>query len=116
MSLIHILGALVCVLAISCGQILFKRIGLEIEAGNSIGSWKVVSTTFTAVLIYGSATLLWIYLLRFVPLNKAYLFMSLSFVLVPIAGKYFFAEEFSFGNMAGAILIITGILISSKFG
>jgi len=116
MNLAHTLGVLVCVFAISCGQVLFKRLGLEIEAGSSLGSWKVVTTAITAILIYGSATLLWVYLLRFVPLNKAYLFMSLSFVLVPIAGYYFFAEKFSYGNMAGAMLIIIGIIISSKFG
>ena len=79
-------------------------------------SVKVMGMAFLAFAIYGGATLLWVYLLRFVPLNKAYLFMALSFVFVPLAGYYFLAEKITFGVVIGAFLIISGIAVASKFG
>jgi undecaprenyl phosphate-alpha-L-ara4N flippase subunit ArnE len=51
-----------------------------------------------------------------VPLNKAYLFMALSFVFVPLAGHLFLAEKITVGAIIGAALIISGIFIASKFG
>lgn len=116
MSILHILWAITCVLAITVGQILFKLLGVEIQAGSSLFSFKVVGMAFMAFTIYGAATILWIYLLRYVPLNKAYLFMSLSFVFVPLAGHFFLSEEITLGTIAGAALILTGILVASWIG
>ena len=116
MSIVHSLWAIICVLAITLGQILFKRLGIEIQAGTSLFSFKVMGMALMAFSIYGGATLLWIYLLRFVPLNKAYLFMSLSFVFVPFAGHFFLNEEITFGVLVGTLLIVSGIFFSFKFG
>jgi drug/metabolite transporter (DMT)-like permease len=115
-TILHILWAISCVLAISAGQILFKRLGVEIQAGSGLFSSKVIVMALTAFSIYGVATILWIYLLRFVPLNKAYLFMSLSFVFVPLAGHFFLAEKVSLGAIVGAAIIVLGIFVASKFG
>lgn len=116
MTLLHIFWAIICVLAITAGQILFKRLGAEIQAGGNIFSFNVMWMALIAILLYVGATILWINLLRFVPLNKAYLFMSLSFVFVPLAGHLFLAEKFSFGAMMGTVLIVLGIFVASKFG
>jgi drug/metabolite transporter (DMT)-like permease len=116
MTILHTLWAIACVLAIATGQILFKFLGVEIQAGSSLFSAKVIIMALIAFSIYGGATILWIYLLRFVPLNKAYLFMSLSFVFVPLAGHFFLAEKITLGAIIGAIQIILGIFIASRFG
>lgn len=116
MTILQILWAIICVLAITAGQILFKRLGVEIQAGSSLFSFKVIGQAFVAFSIYGMATILWIYLLRFVPLNKAYLFMALSFVFVPLAGHFFLAEKITLGSIVGAALIIFGIFFASRFG
>lgn len=116
MTILQILWAITCVLAITAGQILFKRLGMEIQSGSSLFSFKVLGMAFMAFFIYGGATFLWIYLLRYVPLNKAYLFMALSFVFVPLAGHFFLSERITFGAIIGGSLIISGIFIASKFG
>lgn len=68
-----------------------------------------------ALFIYGIATLLWISLLRYVPLNKAYVFMALSFVLVPIASYYIFSEQITVGYWIGVALIVSGVIVAAKF-
>lgn len=67
----------------------------------------------TAFVIYTGATFLWIGLLKETPLAKAYSFMSLSFVLVPLASVYFFDEKVTLSFMVGAAFIIVGILITA---
>ena len=68
-----------------------------------------------AMFIYGVATLLWISLLRYVPLNKAYVFMALSFVLVPIASYFVFREHITVGYWIGVALIVSGVIVAAKF-
>ena len=116
MTILQFLWAITCVLAVTAGQLLFKRLGLEIQAGSSLFSFKVIVMASVAFSIYGAATILWIYLLRYVPLNKAYLVMALSFVFVPLAGHFFLAEKITLGVIVGAALIISGIFVASRFG
>lgn len=71
---------------------------------------------FFALAIYGIATLLWINLLRFVDLNKAYSFMALCFIIVPIASHYFFHEAITPGYVVGASLVVIGLVIATRFG
>jgi drug/metabolite transporter (DMT)-like permease len=110
------LWAITCALAITLGQIIFKLLGNELQAGTKLLSYKFIFMVFLALSIYGGATVLWIYLLRFVPLNKAYLFMSLSFIFVPLAGYFFLSEEITFGSIIGTALIISGIFVATKLG
>lgn len=106
--------ALVCVAMITSGQILFKKSGMEIQESNS---WFTLRNCFflgMAFAIYAAATLLWVSLLRSMPLSRAYVFMSLSFVIVPVAGYFVFGENLSLSYMVGAILIVIGILVASR--
>lgn len=113
LSPLHIIWAIACVLIIAIGQLLFKKVGMEIHSAGSWMSWRVLSIFGFAMFIYGLATLLWISLLRFVPLNKAYIFMALSFVVVPIASYFFFDETFSRGQYIGTALIVLGVVIAA---
>jgi drug/metabolite transporter (DMT)-like permease len=115
MSPLHIIWAIACVLIIACGQLLFKKAGMEIQAIGHWASWRVLTVVGAALFIYGVATLLWISLLRYVPLNKAYVFMALSFVLVPIASFFIFREQITPGYWAGVGLIVTGVIVAAKF-
>lgn len=114
MSIGQTLWALACVVAISCGQLLFKRAGLTIETVGSWWSWRVLILVAIAGLIYAAATLAWINLLRLVPLSTAYSFMALSFVLVPLAGHWLFGERFGSQQLIGTLLIITGLLVATR--
>lgn len=109
MSFFQILSAVLCVVAISIGQILFKWAGLQIQTEVSWFSWRVMLPVGIAAIIYGTTTLVWINLLRNVALNKAYIFMALSFVLVPLASNIIFRESVTSFYLIGTLFIVIGI-------
>lgn len=113
MTLFQIFLTVSCVLAISSGQLLFKKVSININQSNSLFSLEVLGTFSLAVSIYGLATLLWIYILRSVPLNQAYSFMALSFVFVSIGGHWFFSEAVSSQFIIGLLLIVVGLVVIS---
>jgi len=115
MTPLHIIWAIACVFIIAAGQLLFKKAGMEIQIAGTWASPRVMVVVGSALFIYGLATLLWISLLRYVPLNKAYVFMALSFVLVPIASTFIFREQVTLGYWAGVALIVSGVIVASKF-
>lgn len=115
MTPLHIIWAIACVLIIAIGQLLFKKAGMEIQAIGHWASMRVLIVVGCALFIYGLATLLWISLLRYVPLNKAYVFMALSFVLVPIASYFIFREHITVGYWIGVALIVSGVIVAAKF-
>ncbi len=107
---------LMVVLTLAVGQVLFKTIGLKINdngAGSLLSDYRTLALFFVSLCLYGVATIGWIWGLRQVPLSTAYLFMSLGFVLVPIAAWYLFSEPITLRYMIGAGLIVTGIAISA---
>ena len=114
MTTLQICLTLLCVVAISCGQLLFKKTGIELQSGNWM-SVRVLTTGGLAFVIYALATLLWINLLRHAPLHKAYGFMALSFVLVPIASRFLFEESITRGHMVGTALIVVGVIVCARF-
>lgn len=79
-----------------------------------LGAATNVPALWAAVVLYGGATLLWIYLLQTIPLSRAYPFAALGFVLVPAAGVLFFQEQVSGLYAAGAILIVVGLSLISQ--
>ena len=105
---------LACVLAISCGQILFKRAGLELQLLGTWQSLRVWAWVGVAGLIYGTATLLWIHLLRYLPLSQAYPFMALSFVVVPVVSHLLFDETLHLQQVFGMCLVLLGLLVMTR--
>lgn len=108
------LSALILVpIAISVGQILFKI------TSRSVGSLSVASLLgllfnpwfLSALLIYGSATVAWIYVLRFVPVGRAYQFMALSFVAVPLGAWAVLGETLAARQLLGIAVIIAGLAL-----
>lgn len=61
------------------------------------------------------ASLLWMSAMTKLPISRAYPIMSLAPMLVLIFGIIFFGEEFTFGKLAGCIIIIIGVIISVKY-
>jgi drug/metabolite transporter (DMT)-like permease len=116
MSTLQIIWALACAFIIASGQLLFKKAGLEIQAAGTWNSPRALTMVFFALVIYAVATLLWINLLRFVSLNRAYTFMALCFVIVPIASHFVFRETITTGYIAGTALVILGLIITTRFG
>lgn len=113
MSLLQVIALLFCVALIALGQILFKYVSvLSVEANGS--NVRVLAWAAVALAVYGAATIIWIYLLRLIPLTKAYPFMALSFVFVPLGAMVLFGERLNTTYALGLALIIAGVLIVSK--
>jgi drug/metabolite transporter (DMT)-like permease len=103
--------------AIAAGQILFKRAAAQL-AGGAGGSWLLdlarLPTMWLAIALYGASTLLWVRILTTVPLNRAYPFVALAFVLVPAAGYVFFHEPINARYALGTALIVAGVLVAAR--
>ena len=98
---------------IAVGQVLFKLTStrLTAESGTPFYSVALNPLFLLALAIYGSATLLWIYVLKVVPLSYAYSFMALTFVLVPLMAAFFLKEPLTVKYAIGACLIIAGLFV-----
>jgi drug/metabolite transporter (DMT)-like permease len=111
---IQALVTIVCALGIAGGQILFKLTADSLTwAGlSSLVRELPFSLPFiSALLLYGSVTALWIWVLQGVPLNRVYPFFALSFLFVPLLSNVFLAESVSVTAYAGGALIIAGIVV-----
>jgi len=107
-------GPILCVLAISTGQILFKIASGLIDYRNPLADPKGLFVLFTALAIYAAATLLWIAMLRLAPLSRVYPIMAFSFVLVPLASMVLLKEQVAWNYWAGVALIVAGIALTSR--
>jgi len=60
------------------------------------------------------ASLAWMAAMSKFPLNYAYPFMSLAFVLVLLVSPLFLNESITLPKIAGMVLIVAGIIVSSQ--
>ena len=60
------------------------------------------------------ASLFWMVAMTKFEISYAYPFTSLSFVLVFIISIYLFSETFSIGKIVGLLLIVAGVIVTSK--
>lgn len=101
------------VLAMAAGQILFKLAAGSMD-GNAGWFGQVVlnRSLWLAMLVYLSATGLWVVLLRQLPLHVAYPFVALAFFFVPVLGHFFLGEPLRWQSLLGALVIVLGVWIS----
>ena len=99
---------------IAAGQVMFKRTSERLLARTDAGFLSIAfDPVFIAALaLYGTATLLWIYVLKTVPLSYAYSFMALTFVIVPLLSLVFLGESLSWRYAVGSALIIAGLIVT----
>ena len=112
------LSTLVCVAMISIGQILFKLTAASLDAKLKplqMLRQVVVSPWFvSAGILYVAATLLWVWILRSVPLGLAYPFMGLAFVFVPALASLFLGEPLQVKVILAGALIAAGIYLAGR--
>ncbi len=111
---IHVVAGLVLTpLLVSAGQILFKRASEHAGAPDLSGLVPLLLNPYliTALVIYGVGTIVWVYVLKTVPLITAYPFMALTFCAVPALAWLFLGETLTLRYALGTGLIIAGVLI-----
>jgi undecaprenyl phosphate-alpha-L-ara4N flippase subunit ArnE len=102
-------------IAIAVGQVLFKISSSRLSGDVSQQFFGLILDPIfvAAIFIYSAATLLWIYVLKAVPLTQAYSFMAMTFVAVPILAYFFLGEQINIRYVIGSVLIISGLLIAN---
>ena len=106
---------LACVAMIAVGQVLFKSAAGQWRVQG--WSWVSLRTLFSpslvlALFIYATATVLWVFALRSIPLSVAYPLFALTFVVVPLLAFALQGEPLSARTFVGAAIIIVGVLVS----
>jgi drug/metabolite transporter (DMT)-like permease len=106
-----------CVAMIAAGQLLFKIAAAQWR----IDGWTWVTVRgflspalLAALVIYGLTTILWVTILRSVPLSVAFPLYSLVFLLVPVAAHLLLDEPWSWNVLIGGGVIIVGVIIASR--
>jgi drug/metabolite transporter (DMT)-like permease len=64
-----------------------------------------------AILLYVALTVLWVWILTFTPLSRAYPFVALAFALTPLLGGLVFGEPIGTRLIFGMVLILGGLLL-----
>jgi len=110
---------IIAVLGIAAGQILFKTVATRIGGRGPlelIGDSQFMLPLIGSLTIYGIATILWILALQSLALSRAYMFMSLSFIIVPVVSAIFLSEPLTTGFIVGLALIVAGVTVTQVFG
>ena len=111
MTLKQFFLVLAVVATISVGQLLFKHTATMLNAATN-GVWALLNPyLITALVIYGCATLAWVYILQQVPLSLAYPLFALSFLFVPLLSMIIFREPFTLKMVAGSAVIVFGVYL-----
>ena len=103
---------------LAAGQILFKKAALKLNSEVVVTLSGILANYWliAAVALYGSATLLWVIILRTVPLSLAYPFAALGFVIIPVAAFFIFNEKSNINYVIGHEYIIAGIILTQLKG
>lgn len=96
-------GILLMVLSslVVCLEQLLWKLGAD-------GDWTLLGGGF---MLYGLGALLMIVAYKFGSLSVLQPILSLNYVISLLAGHYFLNEEISFLNLAGVLIIITGVYL-----
>jgi drug/metabolite transporter (DMT)-like permease len=101
--------------AMAGGQLLFKTAAMrgggaasltERLAGSLFNGYFIV-----ALILYAALTVLWVWILSFTPLSRAYPFVALAFALTPALGIMVFGEAASLRLAIGIALIVGGLCL-----
>jgi drug/metabolite transporter (DMT)-like permease len=63
-----------------------------------------------ALALYAFGTIVWIFVLKQVPLTIAYSFMGLTFCFVPLLAQLFLGEALTLRYFLGVALIVGGMV------
>jgi len=92
------------------GQVLFK-VGVQSQGSVDMVFWKIFlsPSVLFGLSLYFLSALIYIQVLKVIPLSIAYPSLALSYVIVVLAGFYLFNESLQKGQILGLILIVVGV-------
>ena len=98
----------------AAGQLLFKGAALRFATPGA-GAGERILALFTnvyflaALALYAALAILWVWVLSFTPLSRAYPFVALAFAFTPLLGGLVFDEAMSMRLVFGVLLILGGL-------
>lgn len=112
MTLLNTSSLAIFTIMLACGQVMFKRVGLALQGHSGMDAIMPVlrePSLYVALIIYGAATLLWIWILSRVTLIQAYPWVAVGMVIVPLLGWVVFGERVAPVFWLGVLFIVVGI-------
>lgn len=107
--------ALASVVGISAGQLLLKLAAIQLQQGTAWGvdvaGFRLTPYLVAGIGVLGASTLVWLAVLRTVPLSHAYPIMALAFVVVPALSYFVLGEPLSLKLGVGSLLIAAGLVV-----
>ncbi|MFD4836106.1 EamA family transporter [Achromobacter sp. NPDC058515] len=107
-------AAVLCVVGLAIGQILFKVSASALAQTGTFFSAKPLGALFAAMVLYGITSIAWVWVLQRVELGRVYPIMALAFILVPLGSHLVFGERFNIQYFFGIALIMVGIVVAGK--
>lgn len=115
LSLVQVALLAAYALGMAGGQLLFKTAALRLPADGTLAGRLVALLQngwfLGAVALYAALSVLWVWLLTFTPLSRAYPFVAIAFALTPLAGALVFAEPVSARLLIGLAVILGGLYL-----
>jgi len=108
--LVNIGALLIFVASLSAGQLLFKISASHLVPGKMPYALAFDPVFYLALVIYGGATVLWIWILTRMPLSIAYPWVASTMIIVPVLSTFFFGEVLNLRFWLGAVLVVAGVL------
>jgi drug/metabolite transporter (DMT)-like permease len=114
MGIQQILMCLMCAVATAAGQLLFKLASSRMGSSGSPLDLRVAPILALSFVVYFITSLAWVWVLRSVPLSRAYAVLSSVYLMVPIGATLFFHERLTGVFWLGASLICAGIVLTAS--
>ncbi len=115
LTLTQILLLILYAAGMAGGQLLFKlaalRLPTDVAASERALSLLQNGFFLAALILYAALAVLWVWILTFTPLSRAYPFVALAFALTPIAAAYAFAEPMTARLAAVIAAIMVGLFL-----
>lgn len=108
------IALIVFTVTLAVGQLLFKLVAVRADWGRPFETLALDPVLWAALVFYGGATVLWVWILKQVPLTVAYPFVAVGFILVPLGAWAFFGEPVSWRYAAGVVLIVGGVVLTAS--
>ena len=97
------------------GQLLFKaaaqRLGSIGGAGERLIALAGNAYFYAAFALYCALAVLWVWILTFTPLSRAYPFVALAFAITPLLGGWIFGEPIDLRLGLGITVILCGLFL-----
>jgi drug/metabolite transporter (DMT)-like permease len=98
----------------AAGQLLFKGAALRLASPAASAGERILALFqngyfLAALALYAALAILWVWVLSFTPLSRAYPFVALAFAVTPLLGGLVFDETISLRLVFGVLLILSGL-------